>query len=162
MRNTHYLVKYCVPLIEGSVSRPFHDITSPNLVGRHYMTQKVTSTNGCYQNHCNHGNRTSYKAEVVTIIISASAMLRPAKLKFSMKMRLHLNSQFRQWLLGKLWWTWQQDRLLISHLYRSAETPILVWRYFLAKTIVFSDGRHGNFCYDANKTGYWYLICLEA
>ena len=28
---------------------------------------------------------------------------------------------------------WQQDRLLISQLFRGIETPVLVWRYFLAK-----------------------------
>ena len=33
MRNMHNLVRYCVPLIGGSVSRPFHDVASPNLVG---------------------------------------------------------------------------------------------------------------------------------
>ena len=27
---------------------------------------------------------------------------------------------------------WQQDRLLISQLFRGIETPVLVWRYFLA------------------------------
>ena len=60
MRNMRNLVNYCVLLIEGSISWPFHDIGSPNLVGRYYMSQKVTSTNGCYGNYCNHGNRTSY------------------------------------------------------------------------------------------------------
>ena len=59
MRNMLNLVKYCVPLIGGSVSRPFDGIASPNLVGRYHMTQKVTYTNGCYGNDCIHGNRTS-------------------------------------------------------------------------------------------------------
>ena len=60
MRKMHNLVNYCVPLIEDSISWPFHDIASPNLVARYYMSQKVTSTNGCYENYCNHGNGTSY------------------------------------------------------------------------------------------------------
>ena len=60
MRNMHNLVKYSVPLIGGSISRTFHDMASPNLVGRYYMTQIATSTNGCYGNYCNHGKRTSY------------------------------------------------------------------------------------------------------
>ena len=60
MRNMRNPVNYCVPLIGGSISWPFHDIANPNLVGRCYMTQKVTSTNGCYENYCNHGNRASY------------------------------------------------------------------------------------------------------
>ena len=54
MRNMRNLVKYCVSLIGDSKSRPFHDI------GRYYMTKKISSTNGCYRNYCNHGNRTSY------------------------------------------------------------------------------------------------------
>ena len=61
MRNMRNLVNYCVPLVGGSISWPFHDIASPNLVGRYYMSQKVTSTDGCYGNYCNHGNRTSYQ-----------------------------------------------------------------------------------------------------
>ena len=61
MRNMHNLVKYCVPLIGGSISRPFNDLANPNLVGRYNMTRKVTSTNGCHENYCNHGNRTSYQ-----------------------------------------------------------------------------------------------------
>ena len=32
--NMHNLVKYCVPLIGGSISQPFHDVASPNLLGR--------------------------------------------------------------------------------------------------------------------------------
>ena len=28
---------------------------------------------------------------------------------------------------------WEQDRLVISQLFRGIETPVLVWRYFLAK-----------------------------
>ena len=56
MHNMHGLVKYCVPLIKGSISRPFYDIADLNLVGRHFMTQKVTFTNGCYGNYRNHGN----------------------------------------------------------------------------------------------------------
>ena len=49
MRNMRNLVNLCcVPLIAGSISWPFHDIASPNLVDRYYMSQKVTSTNGCY------------------------------------------------------------------------------------------------------------------
>ena len=31
---------------------------------------------------------------------------------------------------------WQQDRLLISQLFRGIETPVLVWRYLLAKTVI--------------------------
>ena len=53
MRNIRNLVNQCVPL-------PFHDIESPNLAGRYYMSQEVTSTIGCYGNYCNHGNRMSY------------------------------------------------------------------------------------------------------
>ena len=60
MRNMHNLIKDCVPLIRGPITGPFHDIASPNLLGTYYMTQKVTFTNGCYGNYCNHGNRTSY------------------------------------------------------------------------------------------------------
>ena len=60
MRNMCNLVNYHVPLIGGSISWAFHDIASPNLVGRYYMSQKVTSTDDCYGNYCNHGNRTSY------------------------------------------------------------------------------------------------------
>ena len=60
MRNMHNLVRYCVPLTGSSISRPFHDIVSPNVVGGYYMTQKVNSTDGCYESYCNHGNRTSY------------------------------------------------------------------------------------------------------
>ena len=47
MRNIGNLVNHCVPLIGGSISSPFHDIASPNLVDRYYMSQKVISTNGC-------------------------------------------------------------------------------------------------------------------
>ena len=61
MRNMHNLVKYCVPLIGGSISRPLHDVANPDLVGRYNMTQNVTSTYGCYENYCNHGKRTSYQ-----------------------------------------------------------------------------------------------------
>ena len=60
MRNMRNLVNYSVPIIGGSISWPFHDISSPNLVGRYHMSQKVTSTDGCYENCCNHGNRTNY------------------------------------------------------------------------------------------------------
>ena len=45
MHNMHKFVKYCVPLIEGSISQPFHDVASPNLVARYYMIQKITSAN---------------------------------------------------------------------------------------------------------------------
>ena len=48
MRNMRNLVNHCVPLIGGSISWPLHDITSPDLVDRYYMCQKVISTNGCY------------------------------------------------------------------------------------------------------------------
>ena len=34
---------------------------------------------------------------------------------------------------------WQQDRLLISQLFRGIETPVLVWRYFLAKKQPFPE-----------------------
>ena len=37
MRN---LVNYCVPLTGGSIFWPFHDIASPNLVGRYYIVKK--------------------------------------------------------------------------------------------------------------------------
>ena len=60
MRNMRNLVNYCVPLIGGSISWSFNDIASPYLVDRYYIGQKVTFTNGCYGNYCNHGNRTSY------------------------------------------------------------------------------------------------------
>ena len=60
MRNMHNLVKYCVPLIRVSISRPFHDVASPNLASRYYMTQKITSIDGYHGNYCNHGNRASY------------------------------------------------------------------------------------------------------
>ena len=60
MRSMRSLVNYCVPLIGGSISWPFDDIASPNLVGRYYMSQKVTFTCRCYGNYCDHGNRTSY------------------------------------------------------------------------------------------------------
>ena len=43
MRNMRDLVKYSVPLIGCSTSRPFHDIANPNLVGRYYMTQILLS-----------------------------------------------------------------------------------------------------------------------
>ena len=43
--NMHNLAIYCVPLIGGFISRPFHHIANPNLVGRYYMAQKVTFTN---------------------------------------------------------------------------------------------------------------------
>ena len=59
MRDMCNLVNYCLPLIGGSISWPFYDIATPNLVGRYCMSQKVTSTNGCYGNYCNHGNRMS-------------------------------------------------------------------------------------------------------
>ena len=61
MRNMHNLVRYCVPLIGGSISRPFHDVSNPNLVGRYNMTRKLTSTNGYYENYYNHGNGMSYQ-----------------------------------------------------------------------------------------------------
>ena len=75
MRNMRNLVNYCVPLIGGPISWPPHDIASPNLEGRYYMSQKVTSTNGCHGNYCNHCNRTKfinisqYKAAVVSYLI---------------------------------------------------------------------------------------------
>ena len=31
---------------------------------------------------------------------------------------------------------WQQDRLLLSQLFRGIETPVLVWRYSWLKTII--------------------------
>ena len=34
---------------------------------------------------------------------------------------------------------WQQDRLLISQLFRGIETLVLVWRYFLAKNNSFPE-----------------------
>ena len=43
MRNMHNLVEYCVPLIGGSISRPFHGLASPNLVGKYH----ITSAKGC-------------------------------------------------------------------------------------------------------------------
>ena len=61
----HNLVKYCVPLIGGSISRSFHNVANLNLVGRYNITPKVTSTDGCYENYCNHGNRTSYQYLIV-------------------------------------------------------------------------------------------------
>ena len=60
MHNMRNLVNYRVPLIGGSKLWPFHDIASPNLIGRYYMSHKVTFINGCHGNYCNHGNRTSY------------------------------------------------------------------------------------------------------
>ena len=62
MRKLRNLVNYCAPLIGGYIFWPSHDIASPNLVGRYHMSEKVTSTDGCYGNYCNHmhGNRTSY------------------------------------------------------------------------------------------------------
>ena len=48
MHNMRNLGNYCVPLTGGYISWPFHDIASPNLVDRYYMSQKVTSTDGCY------------------------------------------------------------------------------------------------------------------
>ena len=39
---------------------------------------------------------------------------------------------------------WQQDRLLISQLFRGVETPVLVWRYFLAKNNHFQGVRSGD------------------
>ena len=95
MRNMHNLVKYCVPLTGCSISRLFHDIASPNLVGRYYMTQKVTSTNGCYENYVTVAteqvtNISQYKAAAVSyLIIDISDILSPTKLDFGMKMRLH-------------------------------------------------------------------------
>ena len=65
MHNMHNLVRHCVPLIGGSICRPFHDVANPNLVGRYNMTQKVNCTNVCYGNNCNHGNRTSYEDLIV-------------------------------------------------------------------------------------------------
>ena len=59
-RDTPNLVKYCVPLIGGSMSPSFQDTASPNLVCRYYMTQKITPAIGCYGNYCNHGSKTSY------------------------------------------------------------------------------------------------------
>ena len=58
--NMHNLEKYCVLLIGGLISLPFHNVASPNLEGRYHMTQKVTSDNGCYVKYCNHGYRRSY------------------------------------------------------------------------------------------------------
>ena len=60
MRDMHNLVKYFIPLVGGSISRPFHDIATQNLVRRCYMTHKITSTNDCYEIQCNHGNKTSH------------------------------------------------------------------------------------------------------
>ena len=57
----HNLVKYCVPLLGGSISRPFHDVANLN----YSMTQKVTPTHGCYGNYCNHSNRMSYQYLIV-------------------------------------------------------------------------------------------------
>ena len=34
---------------------------------------------------------------------------------------------------------WQQDRLLIYQLFRGIETPVLIWRYFLAKKQLFPE-----------------------
>ena len=40
MHNMCNLVNYCVPLTGGSISGPFHDIESPNLVGTYYNEPK--------------------------------------------------------------------------------------------------------------------------
>ena len=42
-------------------------------------------------------------AAVPYLVIDISAISRPRKLKFAMQMHLHLNNQFSQQLLGKLW-----------------------------------------------------------
>ena len=95
MRNMRNLVNYCVPLIRGSISWPFHDIASPNLVGRCYMSQKVTFTNGAIELIVTMAteqviNISQYKATVVSyLIVGISAILRSTKLKSGMKMPLH-------------------------------------------------------------------------
>ena len=35
---------------------------------------------------------------------------------------------------------WQQDRLLISQLFRGMETQVLVWRYSCLKTVISKNG----------------------
>ena len=39
---------------------------------------------------------------------------------------------------------WQQDKLLLSQLFRGIETSVLVWRYFLAKNNHFQKWRSGD------------------
>ena len=45
-----------------------------------------------------------YKVVAVSyLIIAIPGILRPRKLEFAVKMCPHLNSQFPDWLLGKIW-----------------------------------------------------------
>ena len=53
---------------------------------------------------------------------------------------------------------WQQDRLLISQLFRGIETPVLVWRYFLAKNNDFQKWLLGMGCQEMNCELFVLLI----